>query len=131
MQKLKLSYSPYRAQFSAARHEEMKEAKKEAKKMVSFVIKQSWIVVGLLIVAGTLGFFQVITYNKLATKGYGLKRLQVARQSLETQSEITNQYLADAKSMGNLVVNPSISNMRSPNQVQYVMGNSTELAKAY
>ncbi len=127
MRNSKLSHSPYRTQFRAVRHEEIKQAKKT----VSFVIKQSWIVVGLLVFASVLGFFQVITYNNLATKGYGLKRLEIAKQELVTQSEITNQYLADAKSMGNLISSPSISNMRSPAKVQYVIENSAELAKAY
>lgn len=127
MRNLKLFHSPYRTQSRVIRHEEIKQAKKT----VNFVIKQSWIVVGLLVFASVLGLFQVVTYNNLATKGYGLKRLEIVKQKLVTQSEITNQYLADARSMSNLITSPFISNMRSPAKVQYVIGTSAELAKAY
>lgn len=84
----------------------------------------STVIVGLLVIAVGMSLAYLIHFNRVATKGYDLRRLEAARQELMTQYDIKNMKLAEAKSLNTIINSDRISAMRKPNELIFVRGNT-------
>jgi hypothetical protein len=91
---------------------------------IKFIIKPSFIIIGLILVAGSLSLMQLTHYNVVSTKGYELRRLEADRQQLMGQYEVKNLKLAEVKSLSAIASSDRVSVMRRPNAVHYVRGNT-------
>jgi len=89
----------------------------------------SSLIIGLMLLSTILMILYLATYNKIATKGYDLKRLEADHQQLMTQYDIQNMKLSQVKSLTNMIVTARIAdNMRKPATVEFVHGGDTVLA---
>lgn len=74
--------------------------------------------------------FYLAVYNKIATKGYDLKRLEAIHSQLMAEYDVSNMKMAQIKSLANIVQSDRLSVMRHPNEVGYVMHDGTVIAQA-
>jgi len=81
-------------------------------------------VTGLFIISLLLGSLYLAHFNKVATKGYDLRRLEADRQQLLNQYDIKNMKLAGVKSLANIAASDRVSAMRHPAEIVYVRGNT-------
>lgn len=66
--------------------------------------------------------------NRVATKGYELKMLQVKRAELTQQNEILSMQIADLQSLSNIENDESVQNMIKISEPLYIRGD-TAVAK--
>lgn len=78
------------------------------------------IMAGLLMVAVLLGIAQLPYSHDLATKGYDLKRLEVAQKELMDKYERVNVQIAQAKSSEVLKASTTIEAMRRSYGIDYI-----------
>ena len=89
----------------------------------------SSLIIGLILISTLLMILYLATYNKIATKGYDLKRLEADHQLLMNDYDISNMKLAQVKSLTNMIVTARIADtMRKPATVEFVHGGDTVLA---
>jgi hypothetical protein len=79
---------------------------------------------GLAVVAILMSLLYLMNFNQVATKGYDLRRLEVARQQLLNQYEIKNMKLTETKALSSIISSDRISAMRQPGEVTFVRGNT-------
>lgn len=113
-------------------------AERKSKKMPSFIsflqmakdrtqrleFGPSTVIVGLIVIAVVMSLAYLLHFNRVATKGYDLRRLEAARQELMTQYDIKNMKLAQAKSLNTISGSDRVSAMRKPGQIIFVHGNT-------
>jgi hypothetical protein len=132
MSHIKTSYSPYRSEFradsKAAKATLLESAEAKAKELVKFDINPYMLMMVLVVLIALLGVFYLFNYNKLATKGYHLKSLEMARQELQTESNEKTLYLAKVKSLKEMLEEEKFDGMRKPEKLEYLTGEV--LAKA-
>ena len=92
-------------------------------------ISPSMMVVGLMLMAILLSGLYLLNFNRVATKGYQLKRLEVSQQELKSENDLRTLYLAKSKSMTGIVDDGRLEGMHKPGSVEFVYGESV-LAKA-
>jgi hypothetical protein len=89
----------------------------------------SSLIIGLMLISAILMILYLATYNKIATKGYDLKRLEADHQQLMSQYDIRNMKLAQVRSLTNMIVTARIADtMRKPATVEFVRGGDTVIA---
>lgn len=127
-----IGFSPYRSSFRQERMREIsgKKAAAVSEEVVKVHISSVTIMISLFIVSLALGAMYLMNFNKVATKGYILKRLEVSRQELQQQNDIKTLGLADAKAMSQIIESGALDGMRKPGEVEYVFGETGVLAKA-
>lgn len=86
------------------------------------------VMIGLMMVAVLLSLVYLIHFNKVATKGYDLNRLDASRQQLLTQYDVKNMKLAQVKSMDNMIQSGRMESMRHPSNIIFVRGGTAALA---
>lgn len=132
MSHIKTSYSPYRSDFradsKATRGGLLETAEAKAKELVKFDINPYMLMGVLLVLVALLGMLYLVNYNKLATKGYHLKSLEMARQELQTESNEKTLYLAKVKSLTEMLKEEKFDGMSKPEKMEYMTGEV--LAKA-
>ncbi|MGL5830623.1 MAG: hypothetical protein ACRCZE_00565 [Candidatus Altimarinota bacterium] len=133
MSHIKTSYSPYRSDFrsesKAAKAGLVQAAEAKAKEFIRFDINPFMLMGILLLLISLLGFFYLLNYNKLATKGYNLKRLEIARQELQTERNEKTLYIAKVRSLTEMLKEEKFDGMVKPAKFEYVTGEHV-LAKA-
>lgn len=133
MSHIKTSFSPYRSDFRSesknAKVGLVMAAESKAKDLIKFDINPVALMGGLLLLVVLLGFFYLLNYNKLATKGYNLKRLEIARQELQVERNEKTLYLAKVRSLTEMLKEEKFDGMRKPEKLEYVYGEQV-LAKA-
>jgi len=87
------------------------------------------LIVGLIVVAVMMSMLYLMHFNQVATKGYDLKRLEVDRQQLLDQNQVSNSNIDQVKSMPSILQSNRIQRMVRANNVSFVRGD-TALAKA-
>ncbi len=132
MSNIIIGYSPYRNDLRQAKQTEIiqkKEEERAGKELVKIKFSPVFMIVSLFITTLLLGSLYLWNFNKVATKGYILKRLEVSHQELKGQSDLRTLNLAKAKSMTQIISSGSIDHMRKPSQVNFVYGDNV-IAKA-
>jgi hypothetical protein len=87
------------------------------------------LIVGLIVVAVGMSAMYLMHFNQVATKGYDLKRLEVNRQQLMDQNQVSNMNIDKVKSMDSILGSGRIQRMVKADNVMFVRGD-TALAKA-
>jgi len=100
-----------------------------AREIVKISISPVMMIILLFVMFMLLGTLYLMNFNKVATKGYILKRLEVSQQELKDQSDLKTLNLAKARAMTQMIASGSLDNMRKPGKVSYVYGDSI-IAKA-
>jgi lauroyl/myristoyl acyltransferase len=131
MSKILVDYSPYRNNLRRERANQVADQKPVAAvaEIVKFELSPVSMMVILSILTVLLGCLYLMNFNKNATKGYILKRLEVSSQELKEQSDMRTLSLANAKAMNQMIESGAMDHMRKPNQVSYVFAESV-IAKA-
>lgn len=131
MAKINVSYSPYRSEFKAERAlaEKAKTALNVSDEVIKIDISPTFLIAFLFIVSVLLGCLYLWNFNKISTRGYQLKRLQISQQELKSESDLQTLYVAKAKSMNGLLTDGRLEGMRKPGHVEYVIAENV-LAKA-
>lgn len=130
MSQLLLTRSPYRQEF-------MNSAARNFRRARTRVTPIKWqlqfgpmtVIVGLVIVGVAMSVLYLMHFNQVATKGYDLKRLEVDRQQLMDQNQLSNMNIDRVKSMPSILASSRIQGMVKGNNVAFVRGE-TALAKA-
>lgn len=128
MSKILVGYSPYRNTMRQDRANQVADQTATAE-IVKLEISPMAMIVLLFILTMLLGGLYLMNFNKNATKGYILKRLEISRQELKQQSDLRTLDLSNAKAMNQMISSGAMDHMRKPNQVSYVFADSV-LAKA-
>ncbi|MCC7432984.1 hypothetical protein IT412_05690 [Candidatus Peregrinibacteria bacterium] len=125
-----VAYSPYRSAFRQAKIAE-KESQQmaTAKELVRLEINPIVTISGLMVLSLALGALYLWSFNKVATKGYILKKLEISRQAMKEVTDRNNLYLAKAKSLTGVIDSGKIDHMRKPNEVEFVYGESVLASK--
>jgi hypothetical protein len=132
MQQSLIGYSPYRNALRQARLQEnqaRKQAQAASAEIVRFQVTPVMLMAVMFILILLLGGLYVASFNKVATKGYMLKRLELSRQELQQQGDLKTLGLAKAKAMHNMLESGAIDHMRKPGEVSYVYADGV-LARA-
>ena len=120
------SYSPYRNAFRQERIREIngKRSSTASEDVMKIQVSSVTLIIGLFIVSLALGALYLLNFNKVATKGYILKRLEISRQELQEQNDLKTLSLADAKAMSKIIDSGAVDHMRAVGNVEYVFGDS-------
>jgi hypothetical protein len=132
MSKILVGYSPYRNDLRQARQTESTHqaaAAAAVQEVIKIKVSPTMMMAGLFITSLLLGSLYLWNFNKVATKGYILKRLEVSRQELKEQSDLRTLNLAKAKAMNQIISSGAIDHMRKPANVEFVYGENV-IAKA-
>jgi hypothetical protein len=131
MNNIYVGYSPYRNALRQAKLTETinNQPQVAAKEIVKISISPVMMMVILFVMTMLLGSLYLMNFNKVATKGYILKRLEISRQELNNQSDLRTLNLAKAKAMNQIIASGALDNMRKPGKVSFVTGDSI-IAKA-
>jgi hypothetical protein len=127
-----ISYSPYRSSFKQERMRDIlgkKEKAAASAEVVKIKVTPFTLMTALFVITVLLSSLYLLNFNKVATKGYILKRLEISRQELQQQNDLRTLSLADAKAMSQIIDSGAVDHMRRPGSVEYVFGDSV-LAKA-
>lgn len=126
-----VGYSPYRSALRQAKQQENlgKQTKAVTTELIKFQIRPSMLMAMMFVLIMGLGTLYLMNFNRVATKGYILKRLEISRQELQQQGDLKTLSLADAKAMNQIIASGAIDHMRKPGEVSYVFTDSV-LAKA-
>lgn len=128
MNNIYLTKSPYRSGFQRSTIQKPKPRSASAE-LIKFDISPYFIMGFLMVTAMVLGLLYLINFNQMATKGYELKRLEISRQELKGQYDLTNLYVAKVKSLDHILQSNRLGPMRKPESVNFVYADSV-LAKA-
>ncbi len=80
-----------------------------------------WALIVLLFIVGVLiSSLYLMHFNKVATKGYDIRKLEAERQILLTQNGIKDISLSEMKSLKNIIQNERLQSMRKPSTVVFV-----------
>lgn len=130
MSKILVGYSPYRSVLKQERASQVEaQALSSTSEVVKLEVTPTSLMVVLFIISILLAALYLMDFNKNATKGYILKRLEVSQQELQDNNDLKNLALSKAKAMNQMIASGSMDKMRKPNQVEYVFGDSV-IAKA-
>lgn len=128
MSQILLSRSPYRQEFMNSSMKRFRRTRVTAMKW-KFEFGPMTLIGGLVVVAVGLSILYLMHFNQVATKGYDLKRLEVDRQQLMDQNQVSNMNIDTVKSMNSVLTSNRIQRMVKANNVSFVRGD-TALAKA-
>jgi len=130
MSQINVNYSPYRSDFRASRTlPNVAVRTYTSDEVIKIDINPIALIIGLFITTLILGSLYLWHFNQVSTKGYQLKRLEISRQELNSESDLSTLYLAKAKSMSGILDDSRLNGMHKPAQVEYVYGENV-LAKA-
>ncbi len=129
MKNIAYTNSPYRNYAkNMARMERSGESKVKSLELVKFDISPTLIVWILSFLVAVLGLCFLFSYNRVATKGYYLKRLEVANQELTNQSQQINLAVSEAKSMTKMIADGRMDGLVIPKKVTQIEVSENFLA---
>jgi hypothetical protein len=123
MSQLLLSRSPYRQEYLSSNIASYRRTRVTPLKW-ELVFGPMTLMVVLLLVGVTISILSLARFNQDATKGYDLKRLEVDRQALLNEYEISNMHLAQVKSFSTILSSSRIRRMTKPSAVSFVRGDA-------
>lgn len=128
MSQLLLTRSPYRQEFMNSSVRNFRRTRVTPVKW-QFQFGPMTLIIGLIFAAVGMSILYLMHFNQVATKGYDLKRLEVDRQQLMDQNQVSNMNIDKVKSMDAILGSHRIQRMVRANNVSFVRGD-TALAKA-
>jgi hypothetical protein len=72
-----------------------------------------------MMVIGFMGLISLSYLNAQSTKGYMINKLEDDHQELQSDTEINDMLILQARSMKNIEGHPQVQNMVRPNQITY------------
>lgn len=90
-----------------------------------FEIKSFLVVVTMGVFACVMSLMILINFNKVSTKGYTIKYLEVQQQSLWDQNEQIKRDILDLKSLSTISLTDKAGTMVRPGHIEYVSPYST------
>jgi len=97
---------------------------KIGKAVLTFRFNTAFLIVGLMATGVLLGIAFLANYNRVATKGYDLKRLEANRQQLLSVYEVNNMKVVDVQSLPYILKSNRVSSMVKATKISYVVPNS-------
>jgi len=89
-------------------------------KVVRFDLNPLVVMIILLGMSILLSVVYLAQFNKVATKGYELKKLELTRQDLNSQKQQKEMYLARARAMTAIIESNRVDRMRKPKDMNFV-----------
>lgn len=93
-------------------------------KNVKFEFGPFALIVTLLLIAVLISSIYLMHFNKVATKGYDLRKLEASRQELLSQHSIKDSNLAEVKSLNSMLQSGRLDHMRKPSEIIFVRGDT-------
>lgn len=93
-------------------------------KKVHFEFGPGTVMIGLGVIATVMSLTYLVHFNKVATKGYDLRRLEAERQQLLSQYDVKNMKVAEATSLNHIINSDRLNGMRKPAEVLFVRSNT-------
>lgn len=90
---------------------------------VSFHVKSFMLIMCIGIVASFLSVAMLVNFNKVATKGYTIKHLEVQQKQLWNENEQLKKDLLEQKALSVINASNKASRMVEPGKVTYVSGH--------
>lgn len=106
----------------------LQRLKQGNKERLHFSIGPMAIIVGLGLFAVGISALYLMNFNKVATNGYALKRVERDHQELVDQYEIQNMKLAELASLTHIAQTDKVEGMRYPWSLTFVRGGNTAVA---
>lgn len=128
MSQILLSRSPYRQEFMNSSMRRFRRTRVTPLKW-KLQFGPMTLIGGLVVLGVSMSILYLWHFNQVATKGYDLKRLEVDRNQLMEQNQVSNMNIDKVKSMGSILGSGRIQRMVRANDVSFVRGD-TALAKA-
>ena len=91
-------------------------------------VKSYLIIFFIIFLVGVICFIYLSYFNRIATKGYHLKKLEIEREELMNTKEVNNMQLSQVKALDYIRSSEKVKNMVRTNNVLYLRGD-TVLAK--
>jgi hypothetical protein len=123
MSQLLLTRSPYHQEFLNSAERPFRRTRVTAMKW-KFEFGPMTLIVGLVMVAIVMSVLYLWHFNQVATKGYDLKRLEVDRQALMDQNQISNMQIDKVKSMQSILNSTRIHGIVQAGTVTFVRGDA-------
>lgn len=82
------------------------------------------VVVTMCVTISFLSIMLLVHFNKVATKGYTIKYLEVQQQQLWEENEILKKELLEKKALTDMRITEKAASMGSPKHVSYVTGHT-------
>ena len=98
--------------------------KRQNKERIRFSIGPMAIIIGLGLFAAGMSTLYLMNFNKVATSGYALRRVERDHQGLVDQYQIQNMKLAELASLTHIAQTETVEGMRYPKNVVFVRGNT-------
>lgn len=93
-------------------------------KKVHFEFGPGTVMISLGVIAAVMSLSYLVHFNKVATKGYDLRRLEAERQELLSQYDVKNMKVAEATSLNYIINSDRLNGMRKPGEVIFVRSNT-------
>lgn len=93
-------------------------------KKVHFEFGPGTVMISLGVIAAVMSLSYLVHFNKVATKGYDLRRLEAERQELLSQYDVKNMKVAEATSLNHIINSDRLNGMRKPGEVIFVRSNT-------
>ena len=94
------------------------------KERLRFSVGPMALIVGMGLFAIGISVLYLMNFNKVATIGYDLKRVERDHQELVDQYEIQNMKLAELASLTNISKTDKVESMRYPRSITFVRANT-------
>lgn len=114
------SRSPFRADLSS----NQPAPKALALPKINFQFGPAALIMALLAVIIFIGMAYLAHFNRIATKGYNIKKLEADRQQLLSENQIKDARLAQSKSLTNIIDAGRLTGMRKAPEIIFVRGDN-------
>ena len=95
-------------------------------KVISVDLNPKFLIVVLAVIGTLLATLYLVNFNKFATKGFQLTKLENLRNELENTKQVNNLILAKAKAMNSVMERDRVSVMRKAQDIEFVYGGGEE-----
>lgn len=119
MSQIYYKQSPYR-QEAGVSNQQGANVRVASKELVKFNLSPMLIIWMLALMCVLLGIGFLASYNKVATKGYYLKRLELAKQELIDQKERVDLEISKAKSLTIMLADEKLQGFQKANKIQFI-----------
>jgi hypothetical protein len=90
----------------------------------SFNVKTITLIMSVAVFISFLSVVMLVNFNKVSTKGYTIKYLEVQNRQLWEEHELLKKELLQKKALSSLNVTEKASNMIKPGQITYTTGHT-------
>jgi hypothetical protein len=92
---------------------------------VKFEAKPFLMIVVLGVFMSFLSIMMLVSFNKVSTKGYTIKYLEVQKQQLWEENEVLKKDLLEKKAISQMSYSAKAESMVRPGDVAYISGHNT------